>query len=578
MREGQTLTRLVRHLPRFLAFVYRHFPMARIALVMTLLATCIEYATFSLMLPLSGQIGGKTGAIVSQAWTALASSVGLQPTPRTWLWFFLLLLAFRTALEYGLVWTNTRLSKQVQATLSNSIFTQVLQREPLADIYTRTIGHYIALAGEDTSKAGSIILYFGQLTSAVLDAIAGLVLLFAFSPLVFGATLGFGLVSGLFVLVLMRRLVRWNAASAFQSRTLNTYGLDALNGVRSLRSMAAEPYVVHRYREMMRTYLGSLFTSELVKQAMKTGPALFLLAVGIAWSWPGMPLANQDRDPLFFVGMVMLLVRVFVAMGTVVTKGERLVTDVRAVHDIDELIELHVPAAGADANRPPLDHIHSIALHGVAYRYRGGMQDVVAGVDIEFDAGRSYALMGASGGGKSTLADVMLGLLPASAGRVEVNGIALDRYDLPALRQRAILVEQQTRIFTGSLRENILLGHSASDADLAEAIAIAELSDYVHSRPGGVDFVLEYQGANLSGGQRQRVGIARALVRRPDVLVLDEATSALDQDSRARLIDSVRAAMREKILVLITHDPEVARCADETWLVADGAVSARSAG
>jgi ATP-binding cassette subfamily B protein len=288
-----------------------------------------------------------------------------------------------------------------------------------------------------------------------------------------------------------------------------------------------------------------------------------------------MPLANQDRSPLYFVGMVMLLVRVFVAMGTVVTKGERLVSDIRAVHDIDELTssrEASLDHSSADA---PLDRVDTLELRTVGFRYKGGAS-VISGIDAEFEAGRSYALMGESGAGKSTLADVLLGLLPPSSGTVSVNGRNLDPTSLAALRTRAILVEQQTRIFTGTFRENVLLGHEADDTAVERALDAAGLSQLVQSRPEGLNFVLEYQGANLSGGQRQRVGIARALVRSPQVLVLDEATSALDQTSRDRVLAQVKQALRSGVLILITHDPEVAAHADQVWTVEGGTLRTTS--
>jgi ATP-binding cassette subfamily B protein len=554
-------------------FVYRSFPLARLALALTLTATAIEYATFSLMLPLSGQQGGRAGAMVESAWGQIATAAGAASTPRTWLWFFLMLLALRACLEYGLVWTNTLLSKRVQATLSNDIFTHVLQREPMERIYARTIGHYITLAGDDTSRAGSIVLYFGQFVSALLDAAVGLGLLYVFSPLVFLATLCFGMFSVVFVLLVLRLLVRINARSTLASRALNTYGLDALNGVRSLRSMAAERYVIFSYAEMMRRYLRLLFRAELLKQAMKTGPAVLLLALGVAWAWPGMPLANQDRDPLYFVGMVMLLVRVFVAMGSVVTKGERLVSDIRAVHDIDELTSMPNGKAAREDRAQAEAPIGKVELRNVSFCYAQGT-NVVDDVTVAFESGSTYALVGESGGGKSTLADVILGLLPATSGAVVVNGTAMSSIPTASLRRRSVLVEQQTRIFTGSIRENILLGHECNDQDLELAIAAAEVRQFVASRAEGLEFALEYQGANLSGGQRQRIGIARALVRKPDVLILDEATSALDPAVRNRLLEQVKLAMRNGILILITHDAEVAAVADSVYTVSHGRLRA----
>jgi ATP-binding cassette subfamily B protein len=255
-----------------------------------------------------------------------------------------------------------------------------------------------------------------------------------------------------------------------------------------------------------------------------------------------------------------------------VTKGERLVSDIRAAHDIDELVETpREPAPVANEGATVAGSISSIELSDVTCRYKEGA-DILSGVTGEFHAGRVYAVLGESGAGKSTLADVLLGLLPAASGEVRINGVPIPSLANQALRRRVVLVEQNTRIFTGSIRENILLGHAATEAELASAVRVSGLSQFASLVQGGLDFPLEYQGANLSGGQRQRVGIARAVVRQPDVLILDEATSALDQSVRDEVLDEVRKLMSGRILILITHDLHVASMADEVWQVQNGTI------
>ena len=174
--------------------------------------------------------------------------------------------------------------------------------------------------------------------------------------------------------------------------------------------------------------------------------------------------------------------------------------------------------------------------------------------------GKCYAIVGPSGTGKSTLADLLLGLVTQTRGEIGINGHAARDVDL---RSRVILVEQQPRIFSVSVRENITLGFEASDQDVRAAIDAVEMNSFIGHLPRGLDTLLDYQGANLSGGQRQRLSIARALLRKPQILILDEATSALDSETEKLVIRSVRHAMRDGILVFITHDPDVAAAADQ---------------
>jgi ATP-binding cassette subfamily B protein len=131
------------------------------------------------------------------------------------------------------------------------------------------------------------------------------------------------------------------------------------------------------------------------------------------------------------------------------------------------------------------------------------------------------------------------------------------------MRGRVMLVEQQPRIFSATVRDNLTLGLELSDDELAHALAAVELSDYVAGLPQGLETELHYQGANLSGGQRQRLSIARALLRKPALLILDEGTSALDAATASSVLRSVKSSLRDGVLVLITHDPAVAAMADE---------------
>ena len=141
------------------------------------------------------------------------------------------------------------------------------------------------------------------------------------------------------------------------------------------------------------------------------------------------------------------------------------------------------------------------------------------------------------------------------------------RLSLQGARARFMLVEQQPKIFSTTVRENLLFGFVASDEALWSALRMVDMEGQVRSMRGGLDAPLSYLGENLSGGQRQRIGIARALVRNPGLLVLDEATSALDASTRALVVGNIRRQLSTGIIVFITHDPEIADLADELMVV-----------
>jgi ABC-type bacteriocin/lantibiotic exporter with double-glycine peptidase domain len=170
-----------------------------------------------------------------------------------------------------------------------------------------------------------------------------------------------------------------------------------------------------------------------------------------------------------------------------------------------------------------------------------------------------HAIIGPSGSGKSTLADLLLGMFAPDAGEILLDGLPIPP---EALRRRVVLVEQQPRIFSVSVRDNLSLGLAVSDADIEAVLEAVDLGDVIRALPAGIHTLMDYQGSNLSGGQRQRLSIARALLRQPQVLILDEATSALDPQTRDLVVARIRARLQHGVIVFITHDETIAELAD----------------
>jgi ATP-binding cassette subfamily C protein len=197
----------------------------------------------------------------------------------------------------------------------------------------------------------------------------------------------------------------------------------------------------------------------------------------------------------------------------------------------------------------------SIRLEGVGYRYPGASEDALADVNLEIRRGESIGVVGPTGSGKSTLIDVIVGLLPVASGRVLVDGTDIQS-DLRGWQRNLGMVPQSVYLLDDSLRRNIALGVDDDSIDedaVREAVALAQLGDFLASQPRGLDTVVGERGARLSGGERQRVAIARALYRHPDVLVLDEGTSALDSATEAALVEALASTGRERSMIVVAH-------------------------
>ncbi|SEA55932.1 ABC transporter ATP-binding protein [Marinobacterium iners] len=213
----------------------------------------------------------------------------------------------------------------------------------------------------------------------------------------------------------------------------------------------------------------------------------------------------------------------------------------------------------------------SISLRDVHFSYYPG-QEVLRGISLDIPAGQKVALVGASGGGKSTLVQVLLGLYPPQQGDVCFDGVSVQRIGLERVREHVSTVLQQPALFNGSVRDNLTLGRDISDDALWQALDVAQLKDFVIGLEQGLHTMVGRQGVRLSGGQRQRLAIARMLLTDPAVVILDEATSALDTQTEFALHRAMSEFLSGRTTVIVAHRLSAVRQADKVYVFEDGKV------
>jgi ABC-type multidrug transport system fused ATPase/permease subunit len=225
--------------------------------------------------------------------------------------------------------------------------------------------------------------------------------------------------------------------------------------------------------------------------------------------------------------------------------------------------------------RALLEVRQGVSLDGVGYRFPDGTEAIE---EVSFDArvGEVTALVGPAGAGKTTLAYLLCGFLPATRGRVLVDGRDLRQYTHASLREKIAFVFQETALFDDSVETNIRMGNpDASDFEVRQAARAAGAAEFIDALPEGYATRLGRGGGKLSVGQKQRLAIARALVRHAPILVLDEPTSALDPDTEQHLVDSLHAASRERLVLVIAHRLSTVRGADQILFVDAGRIRER---
>ncbi|MGY0215760.1 ABC transporter ATP-binding protein [Endozoicomonadaceae bacterium StTr2] len=243
-----------------------------------------------------------------------------------------------------------------------------------------------------------------------------------------------------------------------------------------------------------------------------------------------------------------------------------------ALKRVNSLLSMKEEPQWACEQDPFAEHTTAdVDLENVHFSY--GDKKVLKGVSLHIKAGEKVALVGASGGGKSTLVKVLLGLYQADQGRIAFNNVPLEKAGLDCIRENVATVLQHPALFNSTVRENLTLGRDATDEQLWQALEVAQLRHTIEEMHEGLDTLVGRDGVRLSGGQRQRLAIARMVIANPKVVILDEATSALDAATEYMVLQGLESFLAERTTLIIAHRLSAVRCADRAYVFENGMIS-----
>jgi HlyD family secretion protein len=355
----------------------------------------------------------------------------------------------------------------------------------------------------------------------------------------------------------------------------------ALQNIKYLLIARAQDFFSRRLAKATRTLSHSFADTQFIGQAPKfvleclAGTGLIAGAVLISRSSAGAAWLAQ----LSFIGIAgFRLLPAFQQMyqAFVIVRSNR-----AAIDNLAAELEGEVPAAHSVAPPSRFDGpvlVRGIELAGVSFRYAPQSPLVLDSATLHIPAGAAIGIVGASGCGKTTLVDLILGLLVPLEGRVEIDGKVLERNCVTDWQRSLGYVPQEVMILEASVRENIAFGvdpGAIDDARVRDAARQAGASEFIDAMPGGFDARMSGAGGGLSGGQRQRIGIARALYREPSLLVLDEATSSLDASTERAIIDAVVRHRGARTLLIVAHGSAVIEACDRVYELREGTLRDR---
>jgi ATP-binding cassette subfamily B protein len=272
-----------------------------------------------------------------------------------------------------------------------------------------------------------------------------------------------------------------------------------------------------------------------------------------------------------FASLHLMLAWPIEAMGWILANGQEAMTAADRVYEVFDAEPTVVDSPAAVPLERPEGRLR---FEGVGFRYPDGEFAVLHGVDLTIEPGETLALVGVTGSGKTTLANLVPRLHDPTRGRVTIDGHDLRDVTLESLRRRVATAFEDPVLFSMSIRENLTLGRpDASGEDLAEALRVTR-AEFVYDLPWGLDTRIGEQGMSLSGGQRQRLALARAVVVKPAVLVLDDPLSALDVHTEQQVEEALRRVLAGTTALVVAHRPSTVALADRVALLEDGRIAA----
>lgn len=551
-------------------FLGRREAASGLVLACLLLAGIAEAASLGSLLPALSAIanhGVESGSALSRAVYGALGHIGLSPTFGSIILLAVGFMALKSLLSFAALSYAGVLAARVSIALRRRLVAAFFDAR-WSFLAEQKSGHLANALGNDAARAGDAYLVSAQVAAYAIQAAAYV----ALNLLINWRVALFGLGGGVLVILALGRLVEVGRRAGYRqtdgTAKLATLTADAMAGLKPIKSMWRHHAIQARIARAMNGVYRSLVAREVSKAGLNQGSDLLVAVLVGAGLYLGHSVAGLPLPELIISGIG------FFQILSVTSRLQRFLQQAVQLESAflrtTALIE-HAEAAreinrGREVAQAPLN------CRFEKVSFRRGPVTILDGVDLDIREGEITVLQGHSGSGKTTIVDLLLGLIEPSEGRIMLGSLPLEKADLWAWRRQIGYVPQELNLFHASVRDNItLLDPHIGDAEVWEALELAGAARFVRHLSNGLDTDVGEMGAKLSGGERQRISLARALVTKPAILILDEVTSALDPVTEAEVVANILVLKGRFTVLTISHRPAWGMVADSIYEIGGGA-------
>lgn len=435
-------------------------------------------------------------------------------------------------------------------------------------------------------KNGEILSRFADISN-IREAISGTIMtliidstmvlffgiyLFSISPVLFLITVMIIAFYGIVVLAFKPMIKHYNLISTEKNAEITSYLNESIDGIETIKAFGNEDNVFAKADTLFRRLMNIMLSGTVVC-SVKDALIAAISSIGVvALLWTGNRLCQEGVITLGSIVSFYVVMSYFLSpLQNLIELQPVIQTGIVAADRLNDILEIPTETAPT-ADGEQTDLKGDISFENITFRY-GYRQPVIEDLSVRIPAGTKVAIVGESGSGKTTLMRLLMGFYEPETGSILVNGRSLSQIDPKTLRSRIAYISQESFFFSDTICNNLRMGNEAlTDEEVKNACVMACADEFIRRSPQGYDTILAENGANLSGGQRQRLSIARALLRKPDIMILDEATSNLDTITENSIKNTIFHAASDLTTFIIAHRLSTVKNCDLILVIENGRI------